>query len=106
MNNLQRIISRPLQSAYTAGLQIFGFRPEGSINLGLKYLRKPLIGQYLDDYYPTKPLTMELLGNSNDKAYYKADRVQRRSERGKVKVKKGSGKMALKRAKDASKKSG
>ncbi|GAM27778.1 hypothetical protein SAMD00019534_109540, partial [Acytostelium subglobosum LB1] len=97
------LLSRPLMSTYQAGLKIFGFRPEGSINLGLKYLRKPLKGQYLDNYYPEMDLSLEMIGNNNDKGWFKADRTERREDRGKVKVKKGSGKMALKRAKDSSK---
>eukprot|EP01133_Synstelium_polycarpum_P003832 gene3831-4423_t len=104
MNGLNHFIARPMLSAYQAGLKVFGFRAEGSVNLGLKYLRKPLIGKYLNNYYPENTLSLDLLGNSFDKGYYKMERTLRREERGKIKVKKGAGKMALKRAKDSAKK--
>ncbi|EFA76694.1 hypothetical protein PPL_09445 [Heterostelium album PN500] len=95
-----RLVSRPMMTAYEASLKIFGFRAEGSPNLGLKYLRKPLIGGYIADYYPSNTLSLEMLGNNNDKAYTKAERTTRREGRGKAQTKKGSGKMALKRAKE------
>ncbi|KYQ91015.1 hypothetical protein DLAC_07913 [Tieghemostelium lacteum] len=93
------VIARRLQTAYEASLKIFGFRPEGSINLGLKYLRKPLIGQHLVNYYPKPLLSREMIGNSDEKGFIKEETRERDLQRGKVQVKKGAGKQALKRKK-------
>eukprot|EP01132_Coremiostelium_polycephalum_P009938 gene9938-12186_t len=92
-------MSRPIQSAYNAGLRIFGFRPEGSPNLGLKYLRKALIGDYLLDYYPRPFISNELIGNSNEKGETRSEQREREIQRGKAPTKKGQGKQALKRKK-------
>ncbi|KAF2068704.1 hypothetical protein CYY_009972 [Polysphondylium violaceum] len=93
------MIARTLESTYKAGLRIFGFRAEGSVNLGLKYLRKPLKGQYLVNYYPKPLLSTEIVGNTNEKAEVKAETRERDLKRGKPEVKKGAGKQALKRKK-------
>ncbi|EAL66083.1 hypothetical protein DDB_G0282447 [Dictyostelium discoideum AX4] len=93
------MIARQLQSAYSASLRIFGFRPEGSPNMGLKYLRKPLIGDYLTQYYSKPLISRHMIGNTDDKALTKVETRERDQQRGKPEIKKGQGKQAMKKKK-------